>query len=163
MKSIEIDEELYHYIASQTQHIGESASHILRRLLNVDQSTLLTQVVTVSTEPCRSLHDLVDHALLTQQDSCVKRFMLLLSYLYQANPESFARASEIKGNKRVYFATSEQILLASGKTTKPKPIAESPFWVITNTNTSRKRLIISQLMRGMGYTDSDIEALVNTI
>ena len=35
MKNIEIDEELYQHIASNTQFIGESASSILRRLLNL--------------------------------------------------------------------------------------------------------------------------------
>lgn len=48
MKTIEVDEELYRYIASQTQHIGESASDILRRLLMMpDQSvaTLQQEVV----------------------------------------------------------------------------------------------------------------------
>lgn len=34
MKIIEVDEELYRYIASHTQHIGESASDILRRMLD---------------------------------------------------------------------------------------------------------------------------------
>jgi negative modulator of initiation of replication len=33
MKTIEVDDELYRYIASHTQHIGESASDILRRML----------------------------------------------------------------------------------------------------------------------------------
>lgn len=33
MKSIDIDDDLYAFIASQTKHIGESASDILRRLL----------------------------------------------------------------------------------------------------------------------------------
>ena len=33
MKIIEVDEELYQYIVAQTQSIGESASDILRRLL----------------------------------------------------------------------------------------------------------------------------------
>lgn len=33
MKSIEIDDDLYAFVASQTKHIGESASEILRRLL----------------------------------------------------------------------------------------------------------------------------------
>lgn len=33
MKSIEIDDDLYAFIASQTKHIGENASDILRRLL----------------------------------------------------------------------------------------------------------------------------------
>lgn len=37
MKIIEVDEELYQYIASQTQSIGESASDILRRLLNLSE------------------------------------------------------------------------------------------------------------------------------
>ena len=35
MKTIEVDEDLYRYIASQTRHIGESASDILRRLLTL--------------------------------------------------------------------------------------------------------------------------------
>lgn len=35
MKIIEVDEELYQYIAGKTQSIGESASDILRRLLNL--------------------------------------------------------------------------------------------------------------------------------
>ncbi len=34
MKTIEVDEELYRYIASHTQHIGESASDILLIMLN---------------------------------------------------------------------------------------------------------------------------------
>jgi negative modulator of initiation of replication len=35
MKYIEIDEELYRFIASKTERIGESASEILRRLLDL--------------------------------------------------------------------------------------------------------------------------------
>ncbi|VTU06837.1 replication initiation regulator SeqA [Actinobacillus porcinus] len=40
MKIIEVDEELYQFIASKTQSIGESASDILRRLLNLSASSL---------------------------------------------------------------------------------------------------------------------------
>lgn len=39
MKKIDIDDELYQYIASNTQSIGESASTILRRLLNLSDGT----------------------------------------------------------------------------------------------------------------------------
>lgn len=39
MKKIEIDDELYQYIASNTQSIGESASEILRRLLKLTPGT----------------------------------------------------------------------------------------------------------------------------
>ena len=42
MKKIDIDDELYQYIASNTQSIGESASTILRRLLNIhDENDLV--------------------------------------------------------------------------------------------------------------------------
>ena len=36
MKRIEVEDDLYAYIASHTQQIGESASDILRRLLGFD-------------------------------------------------------------------------------------------------------------------------------
>jgi negative regulator of replication initiation SeqA len=38
MKRIDIDDDLYTYIASHTRQIGESASDILRRLLDVNSS-----------------------------------------------------------------------------------------------------------------------------
>lgn len=38
MKIIEVDEELYQFIASNTQSIGESASDILRRLLHLSSN-----------------------------------------------------------------------------------------------------------------------------
>ena len=45
MKIIEVDEELYQFIASKTQSIGESASDILRRLLNLSVSSLTSNVL----------------------------------------------------------------------------------------------------------------------
>lgn len=40
MKYIEVDEELYRFIASKTERIGESASDILRRLLTLPVNTV---------------------------------------------------------------------------------------------------------------------------
>ena len=40
MKNIEIEDDLYAYIASQTQHIGETASDILRRLVMPEKRSL---------------------------------------------------------------------------------------------------------------------------
>lgn len=165
MKSIEIDDELYHYIASQTQYIGESASDILRRLLKFEQ--VETASAPSQVRPTQSVRDSIQQFLnsrpFTRQNSAVKRFILILSELYQRDPEGFTSASQIKGSKRVYFATSKEQLLASGKTTKPQAVPESPFWVITNTNTGRKRLIISQLMETLGYSQQDIDLVSNAI
>ena len=51
MKNIEIDEELYQHIASNTQYIGESASSILRRLINLPDDA----IVEVVAEPAAVL------------------------------------------------------------------------------------------------------------
>ena len=48
MKQIDIDDELYQYIASNTQSIGESASTILRRLLNMSGEKQLTADVEIT-------------------------------------------------------------------------------------------------------------------
>jgi len=48
MKIIEVDEELYQFIASKTQSIGESASDILRRLLNLSSSSVSSTALDLS-------------------------------------------------------------------------------------------------------------------
>ncbi|MAI36303.1 MAG: SeqA protein [Alteromonas sp.] len=51
MKSIEIDDDLYAFIASQTKHIGESASQILRRLLLPEDGEVIHAAKTASDAP----------------------------------------------------------------------------------------------------------------
>ena len=51
MKSIEIDDDLYAFIASQTKHIGESASQILRRLLLPEDGEVLHAAKSASDAP----------------------------------------------------------------------------------------------------------------
>lgn len=50
MKIIEVDEELYQYIASHTQSIGESASDILRRLLHLSSSSVSSTALNFADE-----------------------------------------------------------------------------------------------------------------
>jgi negative modulator of initiation of replication len=44
MRRIEIDEDIYQHLCRHTQDIGESASSILRRLLNLPAGTGSTKV-----------------------------------------------------------------------------------------------------------------------
>lgn len=179
MKTIEVDEDLYRYIASQTQHIGESASDILRRLLNVDKSNqqsapvipVQPQGIVVSRDAVKE--EKVDsvkemRSLLISDEfaglkKAIDRFMLVLSTLHHIDPEGFSEATQVKGRKRVYFADNEQTLLESGNTTKPKAIPGSPFWVITNNNTSRKRQMVDQLMTRMSFPADLTEKVANSI
>ncbi|ATF08985.1 replication initiation negative regulator SeqA [Candidatus Enterovibrio altilux] len=178
MKTIEVDEELYRYIASQTQHIGESASDILRRLLMVPlvEQSVVTMLNTVpnlkyikdtgksnTIKQIKEIHSLLISDEFISEDNAIGRFMLVLSTLYRIDGQSFSVATALKGRTRVYFADNEQILLKSGKTTKPKHIPSTPFWVITNTNTSRKRQMIEKLMTRMGFTNEISEKVIDAI
>lgn len=159
MKTIELDDDLYFFIASQTRHIGESASDILRRLLEqpVKAGTTVPAAPVVqpqSLADAMGLEALLDSDELQKEEKSINRFMLVLSTLYRDNPEGFTQATEIKGRKRVYFSRDPEALRASGSTTKPKPVPETPFWVITNTNTSRKQNMVAQLMASMGYDEA---------
>ncbi|KXO07878.1 SeqA protein, negative modulator of initiation of replication [Moritella sp. JT01] len=204
MKTIELEDDLYRYIASQTKDIGESASDILRRLLgvpdsdcadltnvealpqpveNINSETKQTvtnspavveptpvsapivvepEVVSHSTLPA-SIDKLIKNKKFKETTVSVTKFIQILSVLYAENPKKFDSATDIKGRKRIYFAKSESELLSAGSTTKPRHIENTPYWVITNTNTGRKRNIITQLMAEIGYTHALIDAVSQSI
>ncbi|WP_118985699.1 replication initiation negative regulator SeqA [Photorhabdus sp. CRCIA-P01] len=175
MKTIEVDEDLYRYIASHTQHIGESASDILRRMLKFNAEQPVQQNVqplsAVEKAPVARPRDSVRviRELLLSDDysdkkKSVERFMLILSTLYSLNSESFSQTTDaMHGRTRVYFAGNQQTLLASGKQTKPRHIPGTPFWVITNTNTDRKRNMVEQIMQDMKFSANFIDKVCGTI
>jgi len=182
MKNIEIDEELYQYIVSNTQFIGESASSILRRLLSLtlaentvddievsvsDNKETAVESETLQVEEERENEDVVveeavvieekveppsiDNVLnyinkeeLAMQRGAVGRFLLILAALYRVHSENFSVVSEIRGRDRLYFAKSKDELSASGSSTKPLQIPDSPFWVMTNSNTTRKKMMLTK-------------------
>ena len=197
MKIIEVDEELYQYIASQTRSIGESASDILRRLLNLpahssvfaDDLTFasvenaekteqkaaekaLNPVKTEVVKPAKKQSDsainqlvekvraLLNSADFQEESKAVVRFLAVLRVLYRTNPESFAQATEsLQGRTRVYFARDEATLLTAGNHTKPKQIPDTPYWVITNTNSGRKMLMLESAMQSMGLPEALIDEM----
>lgn len=196
MKNIEIDDELYLYIVSNTQAIGESASSILRRLLSLENTEqplasssapvieskndeaekVESASSVVTTEPelvddtsdvktinsTESVFNFINKEELAMQRSAVGRFLLILAALYRAHPQTFNVVTNIapkvsaRKNKRLYFALSEEILTASGSSTKPKQVPQSPFWVITNSNTTRKKMMLTEAATLLGYDESDV-------
>jgi len=208
MKNIEIDEDLYHYIATNTQFIGESASSILRRLLAVEKPVdspvktavkaplkvtktevnpnAKSKVIASESTPKviekaskkvtkktakksalvtknKNLNDTVFNYInkeeLAMQRGAVGRFLLILAALYRGNAQQFSVVNEISGRDRLYFANSEQELDASGSSTKPRQIPDSPFWVITNSNTTRKKMMLTKVALELGYTNEDAEKI----
>ncbi|WP_414147234.1 replication initiation negative regulator SeqA [Erwinia sp. BNK-24-b] len=170
MKTIEVDEELYRYIASHTQHIGESASDILRRMLKFSAGQTVEKAPAPAAAPAavsvetavkeearpqdrvRAVRELLLSDEYAEQKKAVNRFMLILSTLYNLDPKVFAAATEsLHGRTRVYFAGNQQTLVQNGTHTKPQHIPGTPYWVITNTNTGRKRSMIEHIMSSMQF------------
>jgi len=208
MKNIEIDDELYLYIVSNTLAIGESASSILRRLLSLEntnqppvtQSTLVTKIKDIDNNKdvvskdelsqnielsqntkvadadmvaidcsevgaithSENVFNFINKEELAMQRGAVGRFLLILAALYRAHPKTFKIVTNIAPKvsarkiKRLYFALSEEILTASGSSTKPKQVPQSPFWVITNSNTTRKKMMLTEAATLLGYDENDV-------
>ncbi len=183
MKTIEVDDELYRYIASHTLHIGESASDILRRMLKLSSGqqpvALSSSVVSTSSsvpvshaektpekpkDKVRAMRELLLSDEYAEQKKAVNRFMLVLSTLYSLDSSTFAQATEsLHGRTRVYFAVNEQTLLKNGNQTKPKQVPNTPYWVITNTNTGRKCSMVEHIMQSMQFPAELVEKVCGTI
>lgn len=166
MKTIEIEEDLYHFIASQTQHIGESASDILRRLVMPDAPSAPKQAQTKETNKedlpttrTSLLSELAELKLL-DMPKMVDRFLAMLALLHRHHAGSFAGVLSMSGRNRTYFATSKDALLATGSSTNPKQVPNSEYWVITNNNTQKKVTMVKEVALLLGYSDAQVEQLV---
>lgn len=163
MKTIEIDDELYQYIAGQTQKIGESASEILRRLLLGDDKAS----AVIATEPAAApvaavssnIFDLINKQDLPAESSVVGRFLFILSALARAHKKQFNKVLDIKGRNRLYFGRSAEELSEAGSSTNPKQIPNTEFWVITNSNTTRKKMMLTETALKLGYSEQDAERI----
>ena len=158
MKTLEIDEELYRYIAAQTQHIGESASDILRRLLFSDEHPSIEVLKEQPEAPQQDEGEVFDRlsaANVTGMGSAVERFLEILSALALTHGQQFARVLELKGRNRTYFATSKDELLAAGSSTNPKALPGTQYWVVTNNNTRKKVTMILEVARILGHDEQD--------
>lgn len=208
MKYIEIDEELYRFIASKTERIGESASDILRRLLNLSVENVDISLPTAISQPSLESESSTNHNpvfnqakaavekiiaeqsrvtqdspfeediptstkidfdaivsqhLLSQQKGAVGRFMYLLSSL-EANARSdFNKVLNVQGKGRLYFARSKQALLNSSKSSNPKEVASSGFWVTTNNNTAKKQTILTEVLEHLGCDSERAKSIAEHI
>ena len=216
MKFIEVEDDLYRYIASQTESIGESASAILRRLLGLPpvgeiklESALNANVAKASTIMTANIvaenivaskkmvasmiaspvvaaikdqlsevkqeltqesavvsadfSDLVQHSQVQEQKASIGRFLMILSLLYGQQPQQFANVLKVSGRDRVYFAKDQQTLLASGASSKPKQIANTPYWVVTNSNNGMKCRILKKASLAMACPNDIADQIIEQI
>ncbi len=112
------------------------------------------------------------HQAFKEEPVITNKFKMMLTAMYHENRAAFiAAANMTRGRTRDYFGQNLSTLLASDnkeevaqlKASKPRDIPYTPFWVITNANTGRKRIILTQMMTAMGYPDDLIARIKDEI
>ncbi len=170
MRTIEVDEDAYLHIARNTQEIGESASEILRRLLQLSETTQTPQP-SETTQPFHqggagAEHELAaaiaDPKLLTRS-AAVDRFLYFLAVAYTQKGSDFEKVLMIQGRGQTYFAKSKEEIAKSGNSTQPRRIPGTPYWVMTNSPTSQKRQMLRDALKLLGYSDVAVKAATTMI
>lgn len=157
MKTLIVEDDLYSFLVSHTQEIGESASSILRRLLGLKPGSHGAQS---SREELTKTFDFLQHWEQFRHLTHAKKFLHILSWAYRKHGDDFQKILSVEGHRRKYFARDAKTLIESGRSTNPRPIPDSPYWVITNNSTAKKAEILSDVFRILGYEDEQIHALV---
>ncbi|MEI6897454.1 MAG: replication initiation regulator SeqA [Psychromonas sp.] len=123
-----------------------------------------------------SLPDALAHGIVALFDSVAfqkepvitNKFKMMLTTMYYENRGAFIKAAKVaKGRSRDYLGENLEQLLASSHqeevklliASKPRNIPYTPFWVVTNANTGRKRIILTLVMASMGYPHHLIERI----
>ena len=115
---------------------------------------------------------LFDSETFQQEAGITNKFKMMLTTMYFENRDAFIEASKVaKGRSRDYLGKNLDLLLASDNqeevdllvASKPRDIPYTPFWVVTNANTGRKRIILTQVMASMGYPHHLIERIKEEI
>jgi negative modulator of initiation of replication len=170
MKSIEIDDDLYVFIASQTQHIGESATDILRRLIMPE--SVVASFVRLATGNAAVIHTptslvvnettffYIEEEKLSELSKIVDRFLYILAAMYRVHSEHFDLVLQVQGPHSLYFAKDKESLIAVRSTTNPKQIPNSSYWVVSNNNTAKKVSILSEVADVLGYSTADKNRLL---
>ena len=106
-----------------------------------------------------SVYDYINKEELAVQRGAVGRFLLILAALYRVHQHDFSNVCDIRGRDSLYFADNEAVLDASGSSTKPRQIPDSPYWVITNSNTTRKKMMLTEVAISLGYSADEAEEI----
>mgnify|MGYP000330179932 CR=1 FL=1 len=143
-------------IDEEIQEQAEQESSLEPSDENVEEAT---QTVTASTQVKGNVFNVLNKEELAMQKGVVGRFLFILAALYRTHKKDFANVLEIKGRDRVYFATSKEALLESGSSMNPKNITDTEYWVMTNSNTTRKKMMLHEVALCLGYSADEAEKI----
>ena len=156
MRTVELDEDVYAHLLRHVDHIGESASSILRRLLHLDATPGGARQNGTSAEKDDDddgewLLKQIENEPFRRKRTATDKYLFVLGCAHERAPDRFAKVLTVSGRKRKYFGASETDIASSGSATYPQRIPGTRYWAMTNASTSDKRDILRQVLQQLGY------------
>lgn len=169
MQLVPIEDDVYDYLRRNVKVLGEDASSILRRLLNLPvhakPNVSETKPTTGATRAPLggALGECLNNPRFAVERDTVGRFLFILGWLANKHPDTFPQVLQLRGRKRSYFGKSASELNETGESMYPQNIPGSKFWVVTNNDTPKKQRVLADVMRLLGYGAGDINVGCNAI
>ena len=165
-----IDDDIYDHLVKNVKTLGEDASSILRRLLDLPHSSVAAtdrSVQSLQSEASKqnvqpgngAVTECLNHSRFNVERNAVGRFLFALGWLQKRNPDKFQCVLDLSGRTRKYFARSANELEASGESVNAQRVPDSQYWVITNNDTPKKKRVLADVMGLLGYRTGDINQL----
>ncbi|CAN5737822.1 replication initiation negative regulator SeqA [soil metagenome] len=173
MQTIEVEDDVYFYLVKNISRIGEDASSILRRLLKIPVNAPVAPRVVSNPEsntetrsvpaPSGGIGDCLNHPHFRVERDAVGQFLFILAWLQKKHPDTFSRVLGLRGRVRTYFARSARDLEATGESVNPQRIPSTDYWVVTNNDTPKKKRILADVLKLLGYSPMDIIHAVDAL
>ena len=164
MKTIAIDEEVFGELQRRVQGFNESPNDVLRKVLKLSDGGSDNKPESPRTPlPPSPILEMVGSSEYWTRPTAVDQYLYILFWLYQRHRDDFPRIEKFGSGKRVYFSKDQNRILTTGKSVTAKPIPKSPYWALVTLDNPRKRMIIIDILRLLGYSDSEADAVARTI
>lgn len=163
MRTIEIDDEIYDHLVKNTREIGEGASNILRRLLEIPINPRAGASAPLPDQPTHELSAALSDSKFKHHWYAVDKYLYIFAAAYKLKPAEFEKLLGMKGWNRIYFARTREEIEKSGSSTQPRQIPGTSYWALTNSQTRNKRQQLRESLTAMGFSDAAIQAAVNAL
>jgi negative modulator of initiation of replication len=152
MHTLEIDDDINTYLLSKITYFGESPSSVLRRELKLNGSEPAARKEIAAGAPAHELSAFLSSPKM-RFGYATDKFLAILAEAHREKPIEYEKALSIQGRDRVYFARSREEIARSGRSTHPRQIPGTGFWVMTNSPTSQKRWMLRHALQVLGYSE----------
>jgi negative modulator of initiation of replication len=98
-----------------------------------------------------------------QLHSAVDKMLHVFSAAYALKPDVFEKILLIQGRGRRYFAKSSMEIMKSGKSTQPRNIPGTEYWVMTNSPTPQKQDLLERVLRLLGFSQNAVKDAIAAI